>query len=99
MTTKSEKIRETYRGLPVGSSNRDVAAEVERRHGFTPTPQAIYGAVGAETAREAHTFTGPQVLEAKATAQHFPSMDAYHDCVGMLRRIGAARRVPGGTLE
>ena len=78
MKTKSEKIRETYRSLPVGSSNRDVAEAVERQHGVTVTPQ------------------GPQVLEAKATAQHFPSFDAYHDCVGMLRRITSVRR---GTLE
>jgi len=96
MKTKSEKIRETYRSLPVGSSNRDVAEAVERQHGVTVTPQAIYGAIGAETTREAHAFTGPQVLEAKATAQHFPSFDAYHDCVGMLRRITSVRR---GTLE
>ena len=94
--TKAEQIRDAYLGLPAGASNRQVAEETERKHGFKPTPQSIYGAIGNEGRREAHRWTGVQVLEAKAAAQHFPSLEAYHECVGMIRRISHTHG-PGGS--
>ena len=96
MTNKSDQIRNAYNDLPIGANNRDVAAEVERRYGWKASPQAIYGAIGKEACREAHNFTGPQVMEAQATARLFPSMDAYHECVGMIRRYDGRRAASGG---
>lgn len=97
---KAEQVREAYASLPIGASNRQVAAEVQRRFGLTPTPQTIYRAIGSESTRmrRANKFTGVQVLAAQQTAKLFQSTKEYYDCVYMLRQLEAEEKHEKGLI-
>jgi hypothetical protein len=67
--SKAQFIRDSLIGLNPYATNREVCNYCEENHGFTPTPQQIYEAIGSEKDRQAQTFNGRELMDIKRFAR------------------------------